>query len=95
MNPISRIVYPLIEKGYINSWSFFHALKGAVVGFVAQQFLLPFESLMVVLAVAVGWEIYELISEGLKPYGYDLGVWFKDSICDVTIEMMVGGLVVL
>ncbi|MBC8402501.1 MAG: hypothetical protein H8E14_13510 [Candidatus Marinimicrobia bacterium] len=88
MNPISKLFYPLIRKGYLTPWTTLHAFFGGLIAWISQWFIPSEGTIYIVLTVAIGWEIWELFTEGWKLYG-SVAKWLKKSISDVLVALLI------
>lgn len=85
-----------------NRGSRYHAIAGAIAGFLGSFFLSPPTILLLVFGGSVVWEIAYLFIEGTDIYTVDDSPghtptkrWFLDSCADVFVAVACAGIVVL
>ena len=90
----NKILTWLEDHSLWDRWSGTHAIVGAFLAWALAFFFPAATVLLVVLAIAIAWEIYEIKVDGIKrTYGTVLR-WFANTMSDVFYAILMACFVV-
>ena len=93
MNPITRFLMPFINT-FFNKFTGVHFFGNMIIVWSLKWFMDPLSAFTVTFLIAITWEIYEYITEGIKPYG-TADAWLKDTTNDLLVCLMVCGAILI
>lgn len=94
MNPISKILNKILQPPLWDKWSGVHLLGGILLAKVGLWLYgVKLYAVLLVLVIALAWELYEWLIEYIDPYG-SITRWLINTVSDIVIAVL-GAIIVV
>jgi len=90
----NKILTWLEDHSLWDRWSGTHAMVGAFLAWALSFFCVPSSVFLIVLAIAIVWEVYEVFVDGIKRTYGTVSRWALNTGSDIVYAMLMTFLVV-